>query len=141
MSQESTTPDLVEVVRGMIESVRRRDLDGAVNFFAPDAVWDGWGVGDTFEGRAAIRGFFEDWLGTFEEFEAEPEEILDLGNGVVFAVLRQDARLVGSMGDVRLREVWAYTFVCVGGLIARGTSSTDLDEARAYAERLAQERG
>jgi len=37
---------------------------------------------------AAIRGFLEDWLGAYEEYEIEAEEILDLGNGVVLFVIR-----------------------------------------------------
>ena len=78
MSEESTTPDLVELTRRMFEAANRRDLDAAQSFYAPDAVWDAWEVG-TFEGRAAIRGFWEDWIQAYEKFEIEPEEILDLG--------------------------------------------------------------
>jgi hypothetical protein len=33
----------------------------------------------------AIRGFWEDWLGAYEEYEMTPEEILDLGTGVVLS--------------------------------------------------------
>ena len=105
--------------------------------FAPDAVLDGRGLGDRFEGRAAIRSFIGDWFGTYEELEFGLEEVLDLGKGVVFAVVTQDGRPVGSAGHVRQREGWVY--VWVGGLIAQLTIS-DIDEARAAAERLAQER-
>ena len=62
----------------------------------------------------------------------------DLGKGVVFAVVTQNGRPVGSAGHVRQREGWVY--VWVGGLIARLTISY-IDEARAVAERLAEERG
>jgi ketosteroid isomerase-like protein len=95
-------------------------------------------AGDHFEGRAAIRSFLEDWFGTYEELELGLEEVSDLGKGVVFAVVTQNGRPVGSAGHVRQREGWVY--VWVGGLIARLTTY-DIDEARAAAERLAQERG
>ena len=105
--------------------------------FAPDAVMDGRALGDHFEGRAAIRSFIEDWFGVYEELEFGLEEVHDLGKGVVFAVVTQNGRPVGSAGHVQQREGWVY--VWVGGLIAQFTIS-DIDEARAAAERLAQER-
>jgi ketosteroid isomerase-like protein len=68
----------------------------------------------------------------------ELEEVSHLGGGVVFAVVIQDGRLVGSDGHVRQREGWLYLFV--GGSIARLTTS-EVDQARAAAERLAEQRG
>jgi len=138
MSDESTTPDLVELVRRQFEAGNRRDLDAVTSSFAPDAVVDGRVVGDHFEGRAAIRSFIEDWFGTYEELEFGLEEVRDLGYGIVFAVVVQNGRPAGSAGHVRQREGWVY--VWVRGLIAR-LRTYDVDEARAAAERLAQERG
>jgi ketosteroid isomerase-like protein len=137
MPEESTTPDLVELVRRALEAANRRDLDAATSSFAPDAVFEGRALGDIFEGRAAIRSFLEEWFGAYEELEFGLEEVRDLGNGVVFAVVIQNGRLVGSAGHLRQREGWV--FVWVGGLTARLTIS-DIDEARAAAERLAEER-
>jgi len=140
MPEESTTPDLVELARRGYESFSRRDLDAVMRDFDGDAVFDlsPTGLG-SYEGQPAIRGFFEDWLGAYEEFQHEPEQILDLGNGVVFAVLRQTARPVGSTGYVQLRH--ANVGVWVEGLVVRLTHYPDPDEARAAAERLSQERG
>jgi uncharacterized protein (TIGR02246 family) len=138
MLEESTTPDMVELVRRQAEAANRRDLDAATSSFAPDAVFHGRVAGDHYEGRAAIRSFLEDWFGTFEELEFGLEEVRDLGQGVVFAVVTQNGRLVGSAGRVRQREGWVY--VWVGGLIAHLTTY-DLDEGRAAGERLAEERG
>jgi ketosteroid isomerase-like protein len=91
-----------------------------------------------FEGRVAIRGFLEVWFGAFEELDFELEEVSHFGSGVVFALVSQDGRPVGGGGHVRQREGWVYR--CVGGSIARLTTS-DVDQARVAAERLAQERG
>ena len=137
MSEESTTPDPVELVRRTSEAANRRDLDAVVSSFAEDAVFDGRAAGTFFEGRPAIRRFLEDWFGTYEELELGLEEVRDLGNGVVFAVVVQNGRPAGSAGHLRQREGWV--FVWVRGLIARLTTY-EVDEARAAAERLAQER-
>jgi uncharacterized protein (TIGR02246 family) len=138
MAEESTTPDLVELVGRAFEAANRRDLDAVASSFAEDATLDGRGVGTTVEGRAAIRSLLEDWFGTYEELEFGLEEVRDLGNGVVFAVVVQNARPAGSAGHLRAREGWV--FVWVRGLIARLTTY-EVDEARAAAERLAEERG
>ena len=136
MSKEFTTPDPVELVRKQLEALDRGDLDGVMSSVAEDAVLDG--RADLIEGRAAIRGFLEEWFGAYEELDFELEEITQLGGGVVFAVVTQDGRLVGTDGHIRQREGWVY--LCAGGLIARLTTS-EVDEARAAAERLAEERG
>jgi ketosteroid isomerase-like protein len=137
MSQESTTPDLVELVRKQLEALDRRDLDGVMNSVAEDSVLEGR-VENFLEGRAAIRRFLEDWFRTWEELDFELEEVSDLGGGVVFAVVIQDGRPVGGDGRVRQREGWVYLWV--GGSIARLTTS-EVDQARAAAERLAEQRG
>jgi uncharacterized protein (TIGR02246 family) len=137
MSEESTTPDSLELLRRAFEAVNRGDLDAVASSFAEDATFDGRALGDRFEGRAAIRSFIEGWFGTYEGLEYGLEEVRDLGNGVVFAVVLQDGRPAGSAGHVRQREGWV--FVWVGGLIARLTI-LEVDEARAAAGRLAGER-
>src|SRR6478736_6918747 len=105
MSAESTTPDVMERVRRSIQAANDRDTDWALTFFARDAVWDMSPMGmGTFEGIEAIRGFFENWIGAYEKSVMEAQEIVDLGNGVTFAVLLQKGRLVGSRGEVQLRH-------------------------------------
>ena len=139
MPKKSTTPDLVELVRRRLDAVNRGDVDEMTSFFASDAVWHSSPMGmEVYEGREAIRRFFADWWGLYDMSGAEAEEILDLGNGVTFAVLILKGHLVGS-GDVRLR--YAVVTVWVVGAVARDTNYTDIDEARAAAERLAESRG
>jgi ketosteroid isomerase-like protein len=136
MTEKSTTPDLVELVRKQVEALNRGDVDGVMSSVAEDGVLDG--RMEVVEGQAAIRGFLEDWFKTFEELGFDLEEVSHLGGGVVLAVVIQDGRLVGGDGHVRQREGWVYR--CVGGSIARLTT-LEVDQARAAAERLAQERG
>jgi ketosteroid isomerase-like protein len=140
MPEESTTPDLAELTRLAFEAVNQRDMDAVMSFFAPDAVLDGRAAGGLYEGRAAIRGFLDDWLGSFAELRYEVEEFVVLDDGVVLAVVYQEARPVGVDGQVHLREGWVI-YWSADSLIVRLTTHTDLDEARAAAERLAEERG
>ena len=98
MSEQSTTPDLAALARRSIEA---DDVEAALSFYAPDAVWDAspWGMG-VFEGQAALRAFFEDWSGSYTDMEWKAEEIRSLGNGVTFAVILQRGRVVGSSASV-----------------------------------------
>jgi ketosteroid isomerase-like protein len=139
MSEQSTTPDLVELTRRFFEAANRRDFGAVLSIFAANAVWETPPLGTSFEG-VAIRGFFEDWTAAYDEHKFEPEEILDLGNEVVFAVVDQDARLVGSTGRIRTRGA-VFIFEWVEQMIVRVTVYYDIEEARAAAERLAESRG
>jgi ketosteroid isomerase-like protein len=139
MPEKSTTPDLEELWRRLLDALNSRDFDAVMNFYAPDAVLNSMGMRTSFAGVAAIRGYFEDFINAYEEYEVEPQEILDLGNGITFGVLLQQGRPVGSSGRVQMR--FGSVVLTADGVVARQTMYTDIDEARAAAERLAQERG
>lgn len=140
MSPDPAGAELVELTRRSLEAGAFRDLDAGLRRFAPDAVWEVPALGSRFEGLAAIRGFLEDWLGAFEEFEIDLEEVRDLGNGVVLVIAREDALPVGSAGRARLRESFAYVVVWVEDAIKQVAAYGDVDEGRVAAERLASER-
>ena len=90
------------------------------------------------EGRRAIREAWEDLRGAYEEFVSSSEEMAVLGNRITFRVGVLKARLTGS-GDLSMR--YAAVTEWRDGLIARSTLYTDVDKARAAAERLAESRG
>jgi hypothetical protein len=105
MSEESTARhDLVQLTRGWLEAGTSGDPELMLSFWGPDPVWDmspmRLGV---FEGLAAIRSFYADWMGAYEDYRIEAEEIYDLGNGVTFGALLQQGRPIGSGGTVKLR--------------------------------------
>jgi ketosteroid isomerase-like protein len=144
--EESTTPDLEEAVRRALEAFNRRDFDAALSLYAPDAVWEfaplGFGVvveGGPLMTHEAMRKFWEDLTKSFEDLEYKSEDFHDLGGSVTFGVLVQRTRPHGSDGFVETRigvvAIWR------DGRIARARAYTDIDEARAAAERLAKERG
>ncbi len=97
----------------------------------------GWGQHS--RAREGIRGNLEDIVGSFEEFALEREELLELGGGVVLAVVLQSVRLAGSRDEWQGRV--AFVSEWANGLIVRVTIYPNIDEGRAAAEHLAEERG
>jgi ketosteroid isomerase-like protein len=141
MSEEPTTPDLEELARQGIDAINRRDFDALLARYMPDAVLVAAspGIAGTFEGRDAIRGALEDVLASYDDFETVLEELRDLGNGVTLNVQLARGRPTGSSVFVEQRFAWVV--VWTDGLIERSAIYTDIDEARAAAERVARERG
>jgi ketosteroid isomerase-like protein len=139
MTEESTTPDLVELVQRVIDAVHARDFEAVQSAYAPNAVLDILQLGATFEGHLAIRGFYEEWAATFPGWKQEVQEILDLGEGMGIAVVAQAGHPGDSTGWVKKRYAAVATFAA--GLIDRQSNYVDIDDARAAAERLAQDRG
>jgi ketosteroid isomerase-like protein len=139
VSEESTTPDLAERTERMVEAFNAGDFDLAASFYAPDALFYPRAAVGVLEGREAIRSFFEDWHGTYEQFTFELKESRDLGNGVTFSVISQRGRLADTTAWVP-EERSAMVFTWADGLVEKETNFTDADEGRAAAERLAQER-
>lgn len=137
MSGESATHDLVELTRQGFAAANRGDMDAAISIYAPDAVYLTERFG-RFDGRAAVRGYLEDWYGSFDELLVELDEIRDLGNGVVFCTQAVTGHHAGSSAEISLRNASVHTFVA--GLIVRSTSYVDVNEGRVAAERLAGER-
>jgi ketosteroid isomerase-like protein len=139
VTDESATPDPVESARRLVDAINAGDFDAFASVYAHYAVWDARRSGGRLEGREAIRGSLEEWFGIYDDFKFEADELCDLGHRVGFAVLRQHARLPGTTAWVQdafpLVSIWSV------GLIQRVTSYFDIDEARAAAERLVEERG
>jgi ketosteroid isomerase-like protein len=136
---EPTAHDLVELTQRAYEAANRRDVQALLSFFAPGGVYDMSPTGmGTSEGTSAIGQFLEEWWGAYDGYRIEAEEIVDLGNGVIFSTVNQGGRPAGSAGCVALR--YGSVASWRNGLIERVTNYSDIDEARAAAEQLAQER-
>jgi hypothetical protein len=83
MSEESTTPDLVERMTRLVDAFAEGGIDAAMQVYAPGAVWDlsDAGIG-VYEGTEAIRRLVEDWTSSFDDYVFEMQEALDVGGGV-----------------------------------------------------------
>ena len=140
MPEEPAKPDPNGVIRSMTDAFNRRDVDGVMASYSQCPVWDTSAVGlGVHEGRDAVRAFHEDWQRAYEDFEGVVTSLEDLGNGVVVTVFYNRARPAGGTGFVELR--FALVMTWSDGLVEQVTAYTDIAEARAAAERLAEERG
>jgi ketosteroid isomerase-like protein len=140
MPEESTTADMEELLGRFVGAINRRDVDAVMAFFAPEARWDALGAGDErLRGLTAIRGMLEDWFRPYDDYEMEVEELVDFGDGIVFSVAVNKGRPVNSSAFVRWRQ--GFIVLMDDELIRHITSYRDIDQARVYAERLAEERG
>jgi ketosteroid isomerase-like protein len=148
MAEESTTPDappnVIEIIREWIESTSFDEwAQWCEQLLATDAVTvfdDSWATGlGPFEGLAAWLTWVKDYWAVWDEHHHYADEILDLGSGVVFFVVREDGRMMGSDTYVENRSAWVSQWVA--GLVVRATVYTDVEKARAAAERLAEQRG
>jgi len=137
---EPLTPGLPELMRRFTDTLERRDFDSALAFFGPDPEWDMSAMGmGTFNGPVAIRGLLEDWTASYDEWEIEFDQPLDFGGGVMLASFLERGRPTGSTGSVQLR--YAAVGQWAGDLVLRVATYSNIDEARAAAEQLAQEGG
>ena len=75
-----------------------------MRFFGERAVYDMSNMGlPAFEGIDAIRWFVTDWYRSYERADDELYEGTLVGNGVVFAILRETARPFESSAHVHAR--------------------------------------
>ncbi|HEX4628642.1 MAG TPA: hypothetical protein VH137_07615 [Gemmatimonadales bacterium] len=132
-------PDVVALTRAFAQA--GGDVQAEMSFYGRDPVYDlsAMGIG-IFEGRDAIRAFLEGWMSSYEKYQEELQEIRDFGSGIVFASIRESARPLGSNADARVQSLYGFVVEWLDGKIARLAAYTDIDEARAAAERLAASR-
>ena len=139
MAEEFTTADVVRLTRALAEA---QGVEATMRFFGPQSVYDMSRFGlPVFEGYPAIRSFIEDWYGSYQEADDDLQEIVGLGNGVVFSAVRETARPSGSPEHARVHAEYSVVVEWTGAKVARLTAYRDTDEARAAARRLVVERG
>jgi ketosteroid isomerase-like protein len=92
MSEEN-----VEVVRRMYEAFHGGDGEGALAFFDQDVVVEPHGRVDAGIGRGqeALNRIITTWVGTFDEWREEIDDVRDLGDQV-FVAATQRGRGKGS---------------------------------------------
>ena len=104
MSEEN-----LEIVRRSTAAYNRRDIDGILESWAPDAVLD-WsnshGVeAGVFRGHAEIRAYTQRFLGTFEEVRLELVDLVEVKEGLV--LMENVAHVRGRDGiETQARSAW-----------------------------------
>jgi ketosteroid isomerase-like protein len=115
MSEEN-----VEILRRMYAAFHRGDADGALTYFDPEVVVDAsvrvdGGIG---HGREELNAIVGKWVGTWDEWREEIEEMRDLGSNVL-VISTQLGRGRGSGIEVETR--YGMLYEVAGGKITRLT--------------------
>ena len=85
------------------------------------------GEGGSYHGREELRSFFEEWDHAWRVWEVEVDETEELGDHVlILGAVHAEARGSG----MELDQPVAYLFEFDDGLLARGATFFDHDEAR-----------
>ena len=120
-----------DVVRSAYSLLNTGDVEGALDFLAPDVEW----VQDpnskfergTFCGRERVTRYWRRWFEAFEDFHLEPERLLDVPGGriLVFATFTATGGESGLPVEFRI----AHLFTLRDGKIAHVRAYLERDEA------------
>jgi ketosteroid isomerase-like protein len=114
-SVEELDPTFAHVVALWDPEIDWRAIEGA-----PDDV----GV---FKGHEAMRRYYAQWFDTFDDLRAQPEEVIDVPDDRVIAVLHVTGRMKDSEAEVDMRLAILYTVR--DGLIVRGREYATREQA------------
>jgi ketosteroid isomerase-like protein len=120
MSQEN-----IEVVRRHIEAYDRDDAAGALASLDDHVILDttrvsfGGLTGAVSHGHDGVVQEMRSWLGAFEDYAFEIEQLTDLGGGTVAVVIAERGRGKGS--GVLVERTMAGLYTVLDGKIARVT--------------------
>src|ERR1700730_4707560 len=108
MSQEN-----VEVVRRAFAALAHGGVDAAAEFWDPEINWRAMegapdDVGE-MDGIEAARRYVQDWYDMFDDFTSEIEELCDVGDDQVVAVIHNMGRAKRSGIPTELRYAALYT--------------------------------
>ena len=123
----------VDLVRGMYDAFSRGDAEAALKFFDPDVVIDASHRvdGRVGQGREQLGSILGEWLGTWEDWREEIEEVHGTDGGVL-VVSTQRGRGKGS--GIEWEGRFAMLYEIRGGKITRWTIYDDVEEGFKAAE-------
>jgi hypothetical protein len=139
MPDQSPNADVVDLTRAFC--MAGGSVEEEMGFYGPDPVYDvsPMGIG-VFRGRAAIRRFLAEWMSSYDGYQEDVQEVIDFGNGIAFAAVRESGRPTGGAVDTRTHSTYGFVIVWIDQKIARITAYPDINDARAAAEGLAEQR-
>jgi ketosteroid isomerase-like protein len=123
MSEEN-----VGIVRRMYDAFYAGDFDGALAYFDPAVMFDAsvrvdGGVG---HGREEFFAMVEEWVGGWEEWSQEIEEMRDLGSQVCVVTIERGR---GKGSGIEVEDRWAVLYEIEGDKISSMRLFTTTAEA------------
>jgi ketosteroid isomerase-like protein len=122
----------VEVVKRCWEAWIGGDLNALFENFDLAVEWDttnyeGWPEDDVYHGHEGVRRFFEEWLASWERYEAGVEEYLDVDGDRVLVLCWQ--RGFGPGSHVPVQMDFAQLCTVKRRLVCRLEAYSDRREA------------
>jgi ketosteroid isomerase-like protein len=125
MSQEN-----VEIVRGIWEADRQREVDAVREAYAPEVEWEDntglWGDWGTARGPDGIQAAWRRWYEAFDDVQFEWDEVADTQDDVVVTYrARARGRGSGAVVDQAITLLWTLR----AGKVVRIRAYTDRADA------------
>ena len=112
----------IQIIRDASAAFERGDLDAWFAYLADDidyrAAEGALDDRGPMHGKDAVRAYMQDWLDMFDDFKAEPVELIDAGEDQVIAVLRISGR--AKLSGVETDLTYAAVYTIRDGKVARG---------------------
>src|SRR4051794_32486243 len=123
MSQEN-----VEIIRRLYATFGRGEADAALAYFDDEVVMDASHRvdGRIGHGQQELISILAEWLGAWEDWREEVEEIRDLGDRMMVTSTQRGR---GKGSGVEWQNRFAMLYEIEGGKITRWTIYDDLAEA------------
>jgi ketosteroid isomerase-like protein len=119
----------VELVCHIVEALNRGDVDGMLARMHPDFEWrplESSPVARVYRGHEHVRGYVEDWLGTFDSLRLDLEDPSEVEGRVVAPVHAHGrGRASGLALDTRFCQLWTVR----SGMAVRMDEFVTRDEA------------
>jgi ketosteroid isomerase-like protein len=123
----------VALVKSAVDAWNRGDIARFASHASESVVWvevagrpEGAGRGELY-GRERMRRSLESLFDVWESYELRPEQIVDLDDGRVLAIVREIAR--GRASGVEVDSRWGYVFTIEAGEIVRVEAHRDAELA------------
>ena len=121
----------VEIIRRAVEAFNTGTLDTWLELFDPEIDYRAMegaldDVGE-IHGTDAMRRYVQDWLDLFEDFTGVAEELLDVGEDQVVAVLLLSGR--AKLSGIETQVRYAVVYALREEKIVRGREYEDRQQA------------
>jgi ketosteroid isomerase-like protein len=123
MSQEN-----VQVVRRIVDAARRQDWATALSGYDEAVELDQSRMpgGGIYHGHDGMRKFYRRWIGSWDDFRADPIEFIDAGLAII-VIMEIGGTGKGSGAAVTMRTADVYTLA--GGKVVRHVGYPDASQA------------
>jgi ketosteroid isomerase-like protein len=120
MSQEN-----LETIKAGFAAHNRGDIDGLVEIYAADAVFETLLLG-THHGKEAIRAIYEENQANQSDYRVDPVEMVDAGDKIVTVVRFGGA---GRVSEIALDDEMAFVHTFKDGLVVREQTFSNRGDA------------